>query len=98
MNVLVSNYVGQILLQCLRESTLETFVTIEPNFFDFDDSRGGFPAKASVYFVFVSFFFVIAITLSWIIVFYVQRIRSATAKKRLEVNNILNSTKCFKQF
>ena len=73
-------------MQYLKNGDSPVIVTIEPNFFDFDDSRGGFPAKASVYFVFVSFFFVIALSLTWIVVFYIQRIRSATAKKRLEVN------------
>ena len=85
VNVFVSVYVGDFLMQAVKTQYAETFITIEPNYFDFDDSKGGFPARASVYFVFVSFFFVIAITLSWIVVFYVQRIRSATAKKRLEV-------------
>jgi hypothetical protein len=66
VNVFVSNNVGEVIMQFLEESNSEAFMTIEPNFFDFEDNRGGFTAKASVYFVFVSFFFVIAITLSWV--------------------------------
>jgi hypothetical protein len=81
---MVSNYVGNLLLGWTSE---EVYITIRPGVVEVIENNS-LPAKASIFFVTITFILVIVISLIWIIVYFAQKYRYINAKKRLDVNKI----------
>ncbi len=81
--MLVSNYVGNLLLTWSSE--VSTYVTIKPSSVEYFNDDDMMPTRASVYFIFFTFVLVVIITTLWVTVYFIQKYRYQTAKKRLEV-------------
>ncbi len=79
---MVSNYVGNLLLGWTNE---DVYITIRPGVVEVIENNS-LPAKASIFFVSITFILVIVISLIWIIVYFAQKYRYINAKKRLDVN------------
>ena len=79
---MVSNYVGNLLLGW---TGVEVYITIRPGVVEVIENNS-LPAKASIFFVTITFILVIVISLIWIIVYFAQKYRYINAKKRLDVN------------
>jgi hypothetical protein len=78
---MVSNYIGNLLLGWTGE---EVYITIRPGVVEVIENSS-LPAKASIFFVTITFILVIVISLIWIIVYFAQKYRYINAKKRLDV-------------
>jgi hypothetical protein len=81
-SLMVSNYVGNLLLGWTNE---DVYITIRPGVVEVIENNS-LPAKASIFFVSITFILVIVISLIWIIVYFAQKYRYINAKKRLDVN------------
>jgi hypothetical protein len=93
VSVMVSNYVGNLLLGWTND---DTFITIRPGVIEVIENNS-LPAKASIFFVTITFVLVIVISLVWIVVYFAQKYRYINAKKKLDVSLFLFFFHIFKK-